>query len=362
MEGLHENIAPSTLSKIKSHLAGIYRCFLQEGLISIYVNGEKLRYNCPSILVARKAWETRQSQPIEWRKEIDITLSDGKRISGFAGIREKASRDHAGFALFRRGRVVVGSEDDTYRPKDIFGSSGGFEYQRLFGELHLQGFDVSHTKDAIQWGDSEDEFLYRLKTVLDSDPCLLRQAREFRVGLLLEDTREKHIDLLGEKIVKQIQQKDLIAKLSGIKEQQEASGPARDGSSQSLSGPSTDNTSNIRPNSKINNPLFFSTPDRDWRVFVNFISDKADEPLFAVQPLSDTITESQRLISSFVIRLNSAHRFMERYSSLDPDSSDGIIVLIIAMSISEIKVRADGYHFTGALRRCINELINYLQE
>jgi hypothetical protein len=53
---------------------------------------------------------------------------------------------------------------------------------------------------------------------------------------------------------------------------------------------------------------------------------------------------------------------MERYSSLDPDSSDGIIVLIIAMSISEIKVRADGYHFTGALRRCINELINYLQE
>lgn len=359
MEGLYENIATSTLSKIKSHLAGIYRCFLQQGLVSIYVNGEQLSYTYPAILDARRAWETRQSPPVEWRQDINIALSDGKRITGFAAIREKASRDHAGFALFRRGRVVVGSEDETYRPRDIFGSSGGFEFQRIFGELHLHGFDVSHTKDAIQWGDSEDEFLYLLKAALDSDPFLLRQAREFRVGLLLEDKREKHIDSLGDKIVRQIQQNDLITKIDALKErdrQYPNLDPTLNDSGNSLDIASDDD----RPCSKIENPLLFSTPDRDWSIFVSFVSDKPGEPLFSVQLLSDSISESQRLTSSFQIRLNSAHRFMEKYSSLDPDSSDGIIVLIIAVCIGEIKVRADGYHFTGALRRCVNELVNFL--
>ena len=361
MEGLYEHVAPSTLNKIKSHLAGIYRCFLQQGLADIYVNGDKLIYQPPKVLVARKAWDVRESQPIEWQQEIEITLGDGKRITGFAGIREKASRDMAGFALFRRGRVVVGSEDETYRPKEIFGGSGGFEFQRIFGELHLHGFDVSHTKDAIQWGDSEDELLYRLKTLLESEPFMIRQAREFRVGLLLEDKREKHIDLLGAKIVKEIEENSLLSKIESLSEQILAGSSSNSDQSNQYASVSSNNISlDAKFSARVHNPLTFSTPDRDWSVFVVFDSEHSRDPLFTVQLVSDSISESQRLISSFEVRINSAHKFMEKYSSLDTESSDGIIVLIVALCISEIKIRADGYHFTGALRRCVNELINFL--
>ena len=54
----------------------------------------------------------------------------------------------AGFALFRRDRLIQGSGDEGYRPELIFGKPNTFAYQRVFGEIHLDGFQVSHTKDG----------------------------------------------------------------------------------------------------------------------------------------------------------------------------------------------------------------------
>src|SRR5690606_42023810 len=55
--------------------------------------------------------------PIEWRKEIDLDLGDGKSATGFVAIREIANTRLAGLALFRRKRLIMGSADEAYRPR-----------------------------------------------------------------------------------------------------------------------------------------------------------------------------------------------------------------------------------------------------
>ena len=109
-----------------------------------------------------------------------ISLSGNRRVHGFAAIRREASTTHAGFALFRRNRLILGSDDETYRPQDIFGNSNSFRYQRLFGELHVEGFEVSHTKDGFRWDDLEEELLQKLRDSLRDGMDLLKQADNYR--------------------------------------------------------------------------------------------------------------------------------------------------------------------------------------
>jgi len=91
----------------------------------------------------------------------------------------------SGFALFRRGRVIEGSadNDEGFRPPALSGSVGSHRYKRLFGELHLEGFKVSHTKDGFQWDDNMEAFLELLKEELESKNSIpiLKQADRYRV-------------------------------------------------------------------------------------------------------------------------------------------------------------------------------------
>ena len=59
----------------------------------------------------------------------------------------------------------------------VFGHSNSYRYQRLFGELHLDGFEVSHTKDGFRWDENEQPFLELLREYLDSgDVPLLKTS------------------------------------------------------------------------------------------------------------------------------------------------------------------------------------------
>jgi hypothetical protein len=103
-------------------------------------------------------------------------------VRGFAGLRAVGSTTYAGFALLRKNRLIEGSSDETFRPQEIFGGSNSYTFQRLFGEFHLTGFNVTHTKDAIKWADGEREaFIELLKTALVEEPMnLLQQAEKHR--------------------------------------------------------------------------------------------------------------------------------------------------------------------------------------
>lgn len=170
-----------TQKKLRDHLASIYRIYLKGGEIELYFDEETepMRYEEPEVLIA-PPYNSPTGLPVRWYKEINISLSGNRNVHGFAAIRREASTTHAGLALFRRNRLILGSDDETYRPQDIFGNSNSFRYQRLFGELHLEGFDVSHTKDGFRWDDLEEELLQKLRDSLREGMDLLKQADNYR--------------------------------------------------------------------------------------------------------------------------------------------------------------------------------------
>lgn len=170
----------TTIAKIKAHLASIYREYIRSGEVLIQLNGEMLEHEHPVILSAPLHSDDK-GMPILWRHEVEFPVGEGRSVRGFAAIRETGSTSKAGFALFRRGRVIEGSTEEGYRPEQIFGRGNSFRSQRLFGELHLDGFGVSHTKDGFQWDGYEDQFLTLLHKAL-SDPKMpiLAQAEKYR--------------------------------------------------------------------------------------------------------------------------------------------------------------------------------------
>jgi hypothetical protein len=183
--------ATRTYIKIRDHLASIYRGFFRAGEVEIYYDQEEtpLAYEQPTVLKASPA-DGSDRDSVEWIKDIKFKMSGGQTVEGFAGVRKEASTTLAGFALFRRGRLIFGSDDETYRPFEIFGRSNDFRYQRIFGELHLTGFEVSHTKDGFNWAGSEEEFIETLRDRLKEPPLdLLMQAHKYRSRQSLNDLR-----------------------------------------------------------------------------------------------------------------------------------------------------------------------------
>src|SRR5690606_7542962 len=85
-----------------------------------------------------------------------------------------------GFSVFRRGRLIEGSVGEAYRHRAIFGAHNSFASQRVVGELYVEGFDVTHTKDGIQWGDDEDGLAYQIRVQLEDPLPLLEQAAGYR--------------------------------------------------------------------------------------------------------------------------------------------------------------------------------------
>jgi hypothetical protein len=100
-----------------------------------------------------------------YKKKFSFVV-DGKEVSGWVGILDRGSRADAGFSILHCGRVVKGWPD-AWRPSKLYGQfqgSNDLVNQRLVGEIHLDEFEVSHTKDDILWlGTQEEDVEEQLK-------------------------------------------------------------------------------------------------------------------------------------------------------------------------------------------------------
>lgn len=150
--------SPRTKSKIVELLKSMYRRDLNNGLINIMYDGVPLifdEYNCLSF------------RNKIWRKDLDFVFTfDGTThyVKGFVGILANGGFGRAGFALFRRGRVVIGGEELNYKPDEIFGQAQSTISHKLFGELDLDDFPINQAKDGFVWDDGlEEEFILALK-------------------------------------------------------------------------------------------------------------------------------------------------------------------------------------------------------
>lgn len=174
---LCRNITSSSIEKLKKDLSSIYRNDINTGKIEIYVNGEKLTYEEPSVLI-----ETIDGIEKKWKKSFEDTiLFDGTEYNfkGFVALREVGSYKETGFALLRRGRVIIGGFDKNYKPRNIFKNNNDFVSLRLFGEVHLDNFPVTQAKDNFDWdlNGLEEIFQSKLESICED---YIIQAKNYR--------------------------------------------------------------------------------------------------------------------------------------------------------------------------------------
>lgn len=163
------------ISDIKEHLASMYRHYLRKDEIEIKFDGKKLIFKDFGILKAKKVYGDNPKE-IEWKKEIDFTLSSGKRITGFAGLLAVGKPASAGFTYLRRNRAIEGLIEGI-KIREVLGTANLKKSQRVFAELNLDAFPVTHTKDKIMFGTEIYDFWGRLKEALDGgDIRLLYQG------------------------------------------------------------------------------------------------------------------------------------------------------------------------------------------
>jgi hypothetical protein len=338
LEDLHHVPLGRSLGKMKEHLTDIYRCFIRDGVLELRFGPEVLTYEEPPVL--RAPFYKDSSGPVRlWRKEINFDLGHGLVVKGFAALRDPGNYARSGFALFRKNRLIEGSGEEGYRPPLIFGTSGSSSYARLrlFGELHLEGFEVSHTKDGFRWDENEEPFVELLKEHLESDELpLLRQCENYRSLASKKDRAQaatKALDRTGDVLADTIPEVlAVVAEKTPVETQSE---PLP-----------------IQP-SLAARELRFDFRGEPWLVRIELTDDPAEGDWLSIsdpgvnQGGPDTID----------IRLSMAHPFMVTFAQTDSRDIEPLLRVAAALAISEKLARRAGVRSAGTVRRNLNEIL-----
>lgn len=145
-----------TLGKIERYLSSMYREDFRNKVMSLYWRDKELFWKELDDKLLKDHDGNPYSQEFNFVIEEDGIIRTAR---GWVGVLEEGSRSNAGFSILHSGRVVRGWPD-SWRPETLYGQQQGSNdlvNQRLVGEIHLDDFDVSHTKDDILWlGEQED--------------------------------------------------------------------------------------------------------------------------------------------------------------------------------------------------------------
>ena len=347
VSGLHRPPYGRTIGKIRDHLASIYRVFLRDGSLQlVFQHGtnpeQRLEAEEVAVLEAPR-FDDPEGDPQLWEKSIDFDFGSGLRAHGFLALRVVGSTSNAGLALFRRKRLIEGSGDETYRPGALFGASNSFEYQRLFGELTLEGFEISHTKDGFRWEEHEEPFVDLLREYADAEPLpLIRQARGFRTG-----TRRSP-------------EKSLTA------EAQSAATGTASVIGRELSRSMVDELvpaeSTLPDDLSPATPVFPATIDlmyrsRKWRVTVELTDDPTHmRDWFEIAERAES-GDTGELSDVILLRVSLRHPFSERYAGVEYENLELLTRFAAALAIAEVTAREAGARQAGEVRRRFNELL-----
>ncbi|RAI57551.1 ATP-binding protein [Roseicella frigidaeris] len=165
---LHRSIQQRTEENIRGYLGSMYRFDIVDGFLKILYNGEEIpapdEYDLDT---------DAQGQPM--RLKFDDVPIGGKKVSGWVGVLRRGSggRKFGGFSLFQNRRQIQGFPN-AWKPRTIFGGvddegANNLIAQRLTGVINLDGFQVSHTKDAILFEGNEEEDLESFLAKLTKD-------------------------------------------------------------------------------------------------------------------------------------------------------------------------------------------------
>ncbi|MBZ2186094.1 MAG: ATP-binding protein [Bryobacter sp.] len=334
----YDKLQTKTGGKIKDHLASIYRIFLREQTIELWVNREKLVYESPKILVA-PYFKTPAEPPQTWLREFEFDFGLDLKAWGFAALREVASTSTAGFALFRRGRLIEGSLDEPYRPEFIFGTGNSYRRQRLIGEIHLEGFEVSHTKDGFQWNDHEQPFLELLRDELENENLkLLSQAEGFRARAAQRELKAE-AEKASTRVVETLQKE-----VPRVLEEQSAATPVLEPFPETVPPDQT----------AVSKVIEVDHRGAKWRITIELAMDAAIEDWLSISDKPATKGGDPREIT---VRMSLNHPFMQQYCRVDSGEIEALTRVAAAFGLAEITARDAGVQQYGTIRRNVNQLL-----
>lgn len=334
-----------TLGKIKSHLASIYRVLMADGTVKIRVTAsgksDELEYVPPQLLEA-PYYRNRQGPVLRWRREFEVDLDD-KKVKGWAGIMNVGSHSQAGFSVFRRRRLIEGSVGETYKPHTIFGSPNSFASQRVIGEMFVEGFDVTHTKDGIQWNGYEEEVLESIRRQLDAPGMpLLDQADGYRARTAASDLPRN----FGE---------DALAGIAQALSRPEAIDVIRDEvTAEGVEVPVLEEPA--LPPVVVQRREFRLHVVRDeqpWSILLELISDPA-------APFYSTSMAKRENETFLLVQLNLDHEFSVAFINNNEAALQPVTRLLAAFALSERIARDSGVRNAGILRSTANQLLRAL--
>ncbi len=349
----------TALAITKNYLRSMYREWLRSGELQLIVAGEKLSYTSPKWLV-EPYWPSDagvgDGPAITWIKDIDVELNESwasdlspektsmpPRVTGFVAILEKGSTKTAGLSLVWRKKVVQGagaeaqSQEDLYRPAQIYGGVNAFERQRLFGELDVSDLRVTSFKDAINWAPGQEEELIKkvLEQITTPEKNLKKMSANYR-AMSKNPKIQKKIDAAVDQTAK-----DLMSSL--ISKVEEGAAPGQ-----------------------LFTPEVTDEEDRDIDLGVpSAVSTMVLKPVFS-SDLAVIVTENPgdpawlRVIEDegiWKIVMNRDHPFMNSFSAAVGPEFDALFRVACALGIAEITGKQAGRPDADFIRTQVNSLL-----
>ncbi len=131
------------------------------------------------------------------KSPIEFNFNNLTDVTGYVGIREKGQVKQPGFSLFRRERLITGTEATPFKPQEIFGLGNDRRQQVIFGELNLDDMPVTFQKNDFKWDDTlKNQFISQLKDEIEflddkKKISLILQAKEWSETLERDDVRDQ---------------------------------------------------------------------------------------------------------------------------------------------------------------------------
>jgi len=200
LSGLQRKIGDLTFKKTAEFLGSIYRQDLRNKQLELTINANQVK---PPTSREDDSFVKRTDGSKALIEINNLQIND-KSVSGWVGVLAPGftGRSYAGFALIRHGRTVKGYLD-SWRPEEIFGDARNDTLnQRIAGELIMDNFSASHTKDAIDWESDDEEILGKKLKEICIEYDLLRLAKKKTRGVENEDSQreanEAHAQLIAQ--------------------------------------------------------------------------------------------------------------------------------------------------------------------
>jgi hypothetical protein len=319
------------IDKIKRHLASIYRNFIRSGDLQLYINKELLIFDDPEILKAN----------ILWKKSIDFSMGDYS-AKGFIGILKTMSTNKVnGISLFRRGRVIVGSHDEKYRPNELCGQIGSPRYKRIFGEIELEGFSVSFNKGSFVEVDDLEALIKAIKLEISHKYFdLYGQAEKY-----IKPKNKEHNRNVAQKLVKALKK----ANSDSVEEKKPtlAVPTKEDIAKQTEKLKNVDTIGSYEDNETIGGI--------EYNLKQEYITDPTISSLYTLQVLEDTADKLK-----IVYKINLANDFFNLFDEFKKESNYKPIVAIIkTLVLAELVAQKQGTTTNaGGIRLNFNNFLN----